>query len=179
MAFVTRRLAGSGDDSEAISIEEAAAIRALTGLRPLRVHVVGDCATDTAAQTVSAAMAEHTAKHGMPAWTYTHAWRDVSRESWGTVAIQASCETTEDVELAQSRGYGTARVVPEFASDKRYQYEGHTIIPCPQQTGRSASCADCGLCLNPILIEARRKANVSIGFAAHGVGKRKAIEALR
>lgn len=179
MAFVTRRLAESDDSPETISRQEADAIRALTGKLPLRVHVVGDCATDVAASTVAAAMVDHTAKAGQPAWTYTHAWRDVSRASWGPVAIQASCETADDEVNARARGYGTVRVVESFPTTKRYAMDdGSQILPCPQQTGKAADCASCGLCLNPALIESRRVSGVSIGFAAHGVNRRKAIEAI-
>ena len=61
---------------------EAAGIRALSGWRRLRVHVVGDCPSTAAARLVGAAMADHERKRGRAAWTYTHAWRTIARAAW-------------------------------------------------------------------------------------------------
>ena len=169
VGMVTRRLNSEGATNlEELAQAEATAIDNLSGRLPLRVHVVGDCITDVAARHVGAAMARHTAKAGYAAWTYTHGWRDVQRKSWGDVAVQASCETIEDVRSAHARGYGTAVVVDKFRDTKRYNHDGIDIIPCLEQTGRAESCVSCGLCLRPNLIEARRQRGISIGFAAHG-----------
>src|SRR5215471_7863076 len=93
---------------EYIAEREAEALRKLKGERPLRIHVEGDCKTDGAARILSGAAEEYMAKHGEQAFTYTHAWMDVARESWGMVNVQASCETAEDVSIARERGYATA-----------------------------------------------------------------------
>lgn len=137
-----------------IAIAEAAAIDALKGTRPLRLHVVGDCADDAAALIVSAAAARYSARSGQPVWTYTHAWRTVARESWGTVSVRASCETVAHLAEARARGYSGAIVVAEHASPKTID----GITPCPQQT-KGTTCADCRLCF------AER---ATIAFAAHG-----------
>lgn len=180
VAYVTRRLnADEENEIEVIARSEAEAIRGLSGKRALRVHVVGDCTSDAAARIVSEAMVEHSTKWSQPAWTYTHAWRDVARESWGSANVQASCETKADEDLARSRGYATARVVEKFDSDSLYTAEdGSKILPCPQQTGKSADCISCGLCLNSAAIEKRLKNEISIGFAAHGATKKRAVKAL-
>lgn len=67
-AIHTRRLTASpNDDPGSIAEEEADAIRKLSGMLPLRIHVVGDCTTDSAARTVSSAAEECMSKHGRPA----------------------------------------------------------------------------------------------------------------
>lgn len=145
---------------------EAAAIDAMEVLpgRPLRLHTVGDCATNTAAKKVAAAAKRFMARGGGKAWSYTHAWRKVHRSSWGDVSILASCETTADVKEAQERGYATALVVDKFESERRYEHEGVEIIPCPAQT-RHKSCSDCGLCFDDKRLVAT---GFTIGFEIHG-----------
>jgi hypothetical protein len=105
-----------------VALAEAETIDALEVIpgRPLRLHTVGDCASNLAALIVAAAAERYMERGGGPCWTYTHAWRHVDREAWGTVSVLASCETGEDVRLARSRGYATALVVEEFESDKLY-----------------------------------------------------------
>lgn len=141
--------------------------------RPLRIHTLGDCKTDEAAQIVSEAAGRYVERDGGPAWTYTHAWRDVDVESWGDVNVLASCETPEQVAEAHERGYPTAIVVEEFASRKLYQADGVNILPCPAQTKEGVTCASCKLCFNaPRLFEQR----LTIAFEVHGEadGKRRA-----
>jgi len=67
--------------------------------------------TDAAALVVAAAAARYRARGGDPVWTYTHAWRDVARESWGQLSIFASCETAADVVEAGARGYAKVLLV--------------------------------------------------------------------
>jgi hypothetical protein len=125
--FVTAPLNRAAQAVEAGPVEiaqaEADAIDDLSvvpGL-PLRLHTVGDCATDEAACIVAAAAERYMERGGGPVWTYTHAWRVVARESWGTVSVLASCETGDDVRVARSRGYATAMVVEEFDLDRLYE----------------------------------------------------------
>ena len=160
---------GGEDDPTALALEEAEAIAGLTGYRPLRVHVVGDCSTNEAAEIVGEAMRVHTARHGQPAWTYTHAWREVRRESWGDVAVLASCESKADVADASARSHATAIIVSRHETAKRHHANtslldtvGVDTIPCPNQT-RGRTCEQCKLCLYP-----RSPDDPSISFAAHG-----------
>jgi len=161
-------------DPVEIAKAEADAISDLTGRQDLRVHVVGDCSSNEAAFIVSSAMAEHRAKRGSRAWTYTHAWRDVERSSWQYESILASVETTDEIAEARSRGYAAAIVVDSFKSDKLYNLDGEKILPCPNQT-KKIQCVDCGLCMKADFLH---KNNISIGFEAHGVSKRKVLLSL-
>jgi hypothetical protein len=72
---------GKGDYLDAAR-EEAGLIDKLSGERPLRLHVVGDCKDRTATEIV-ANVNGYRAKHDQPSGTYTRAWEEVPRESWG------------------------------------------------------------------------------------------------
>jgi len=157
---------GQGRPSpESIARSEAALIRGLTGQNDLRVHTAGDCRTNGAAKLVAAAAEEHMAKHGKRAWSYTHAWRTVARESWGKVSVLASCETAKEAKEAQALGYATCVVVPSFEKDYPYDWNGVRLVPCPKQTHKAASCVSCGLCM---LDQRLHKAGLTVAFAAHG-----------
>lgn len=166
--FVTgplNRAAGDAAPVE-VALAEARAIDALNPQhgRPLRLHTVGDCATDEAAEIVAAACQRYVDRGGGPVWTYTHGFRNVARESWGTVSVLASCETLANIAHARARGYATAVVVDRFRSEKRYRHDGMEILPCPAQT-RHVSCSSCRLCFDDRRLH---KAGLSIGFALHG-----------
>lgn len=151
--------------------EESRQIRSLTGRFPLRLHVVGDCATNTTAKIVSRAADEHARKFQNPVWTYTHAWRKVSRSSWGNVSVLASVEHLEDAKLAMDQGYAAAVVVPEHRANVAWRDEstGLRVIPCPEQTGKSANCESCQLCWKSGWLRANRSV---IAFEAHGASKK-------
>lgn len=152
---------------ESIAAFEAKKIDKLkiTPGRPLRLHTLGDCKTNRAAALLAASAARYVARGGGPAWTYTHAWRIVRRESWGDIHVFASCETPADVAAAHARGYATAMVVDEFKSRRLYEDKGVSVLPCPAQTTPKRNCANCGLCMNS---ELRRAKGQTIGFAIHG-----------
>lgn len=81
--FVTTPLNEAAGHASSIAIAKAEA-RAIDNLsvpegRPLRLHTVGDCATDEAALIVSAAAERYMARGGGQVWTYTHGWREVAR----------------------------------------------------------------------------------------------------
>jgi hypothetical protein len=164
--FHTAALNSFAEEIEATALDvaraEASAIDSMATVvgRPLRLHVVGDCPSDEAARIVSAAGERYTERGGGPVWTYTHAWRDVARESWGSVSVLASCETREDVELARERGYATALVVDAFEGDRL----SNSVLPCPAQT-RGKSCAECRLCMDDTRLIG---SGYSIGFEIHG-----------
>jgi hypothetical protein len=171
--FTTARLADSTGDARDHARSEATAMDALSGKRPLRLHVVGDARTTIAAAILGKAAARYRAKHSQPVWTYTHAWRDVLRGTWGpAVSVLASCETPTQVRQANHRGYAAALVVAEFPGDKRYDIDGVSIIPCPAQT-RGVQCTDCRLCFDDSKL---RAIGATIGFAAHGNRARKVRE---
>jgi uncharacterized protein YlaI len=155
--------------------QEAKAINAMSGKRPLRLHVVGDCATNVAAKTVSKAAEGYTAKHSKPVWTYTHAWRNVDRPSWRGVSVLASCESTKQAHEAMQRDYAACMTVAAHPADgKAFTQDGLKVIPCPEQT-RNATCDTCRLCWDDGALKAR---NAIISFAAHGTGAKRVRESL-
>jgi hypothetical protein len=168
-------------DSVAIAKAEVKAINQLSGTRPLRLHVVGDCSTTAAAKTLADGI--EAIGYGPEVWTYTHAWRTVARSAWGTkVSVLASCESTTDVKKAARKGYATAIVVDQFqpaangvANGKAYQLDGVRIVPCPQQTGKASDCTSCRLCWHDDRLKA---AGVTIGFEAHGSGVKRVKQAI-
>lgn len=125
--FVTMPLNESASEQGAtafdVAVAEAAAIDSMEiePSAPMRLHTVGDCATNVAATIVAASARRYNERGGGVVWTYTHAWRTVERKSWGNVSVLASCETPEDVALAHERGYATALVVERFESEKLYE----------------------------------------------------------
>ena len=166
--FQTRRL-NQSPITEPIEIAkaEAAAMGTLSGTRPLRLHVVGDCTSDACARILAGAVRKYKTrgKTQSAVWTYSHAWRDIKRRSFGSISVLASCESTNQVKLARTKGYSTALVVDQFQCDKAYEIDGVKVVPCPQQTGRTENCATCKLCWND---DRLRETGVTIGFAAHG-----------
>ena len=151
-----------GISPEEIAREEARLIKDLAPDKPLRLHVVGDTSNNRAAKI----LARVAAKWGNTIYTYTHAWRDVARKSWGNIQVLASCESTEEVRQAERKGYKAALVVDRFVSGKAYMLAGIKVIPCPQQTGRAANCRECKLCIHG-------RFDGVIGFEAHGSGARR------
>jgi hypothetical protein len=172
VGFQTRRLNRSRvRDAARIAQGEARAIDTLTGDRLLRLHVVGDARTDAAARLLGAAAQRYARRgnaprHGRKVWTYTHAWRTVSRASWGdAVSVLASVETVKEARQAMRAGYAAA-VVCAFERESAYPIDGVAVLPCPNQT-RGVTCRDCGLCRDD---ERRRAAGLVIAFEAHGSG---------
>lgn len=166
--YVTKRLNASSASALSIARTEAKLIGALPGDRPLRVHNVGDCPTDATAQIVSTAMHHYATRSGEPAWTYTHAWRTVGRDSWGDASALASCETVAEVRQGRARGYATALVVNgSVPTDIR-------TVQCPAQT-HGVTCADCRLCTQASRLYTN---GITITFDVHGTGAKKAAAVL-
>lgn len=159
---------------------EAIAIDRLPADRDLRLHVAGDSKTVEGTRMIAAACGRYLDRaellgHAVAVWAYSHAWREVPREAWGRVSVLASCETADDVRLANARGYAAALVVPEFLDDAAYTLGGVKMLPCPQQT-REKVCTECRLCFGD---QRLHRAGLAIGFAVHGWGSNKARAALR
>lgn len=139
----------------------------------LRIHVSGDATSDYRAQQ----MARGASVWNGPVWSYTHAWRDVARTSWGRVSILASCEQLSQVIAAAARGYAAALVVAHHPADGRaYRTsDGVKVIPCPSQT-RGVLCTDCRLCWDDQLLLAL---NACIAFEAHGATKKRTLSVIQ
>jgi hypothetical protein len=166
----------------------------LTGEHPLRLHVVGDAKTNAAARILGKAAQRYQARgwkrtrKAQDVWTYTHAWRQVDRSSWGPdISVLASCETVEQAGWALSLGYAPALVVVEkhpadgkaWVAERRVMVgggKGLTVIPCPAQTREEVQCVDCKLCWNDDWLKRERKA---IGFEVHGSGAGRAARAVK
>lgn len=132
---------------------------------PLRLHVVGDCASGLGALVVGRAVSGGwLSRGGGAAWTYTHSWRGIRRSAWGPgVSVLASCETTQDARRAMDRGYAVALVGLEGIDDLRGSGElGAAVMECPEQLGTRADCASCMAC-------SRMRAGAGAGAGA-GVG---------
>lgn len=178
----TRRLNRSEErNAYRIARAEARAIDTLTGDRLLRLHVVGDCRTDAAARQLGQAARRYEARGMLPrsgrkVWTYTHAWRDVDRASWGeSVSVLASVETPADALEAMGRGYAASIVVGAFEHTTAYPLtEELTLIPCPNQL-RGITCRDCGLCRDDARL---RERGLVIAFEAHGQRARSVRQTL-
>jgi hypothetical protein len=156
-----------------IARAEAKAIRNLKGQGPLRLHVVGDCKTSRAAKVVSMAAEAYMKQHDQKAWTYTHAWKEIPRESWGDVSVLASCETLEDAKYAMERGYAACMVrYKEF--NRPFSYKGIDMIPCLQET-KGIKCDKCKICMHDDKLRDNKKV---ICFFPHGSGKEDAKRAL-
>lgn len=159
--------------------QEAAGIRALSGLRKLRVHVVGDCATSLAANIVGRAMVAHQKKHGKAAWTYTHSWRRIARKAWAGANVLASCEKPEQVAEARARGYASVLIVPPHPTNKVYNYRGVNVIPCPaqftQNGERTVTCEFCTLCQRPDMLLEK---NLAVGFQPDGITTRRILRVI-
>lgn len=162
-----------------LAAAEADAIDRLPADRDLRLHVAGDSTTAEGTRLIAAAAwryMERARLNGLTVrvWAYTHAWREVPRKAWGRVSVLASCETVADIAQARLLGYAAALVVPEFATASAVTIEGEKVIPCPQQS-RDRTCTDCRLCFDDRRLVGSR---LTIGFALHGGGTRKAVVAL-
>ena len=184
-ANTTRELNRAGDKKDATPADcakaEAEVLEFLAAERkekhkkfqPMRLHVVGDCVTDSAAATVASAC-----KDWDTVWAYTHAWRDVSRSSWGKVSVLASCETLEDLRKAHGKGYALAMVWPqdEFPQKASWKVGEFKFQPCPNEAvSMDIQCTRCKLCLDANRLKSDK---VVILFKSHSQGKAKAKAAL-
>jgi hypothetical protein len=191
VGIITRRLNRAVQEQGLTPLQlarlEAEAIDGLSGDRPLRLHVVGECRTNAAARLVGLACSHYARRGGWDrrgggvgrrraAWGYTHSWREVARESWGPdVSILASCETFTACHEAMSRGYAAAVVVHEFRVPQAYREGGLTVLPCPHETA-GVKCRECGLCRDADRLLA---GGIVIGFQAHSAGAAKVRQVLR
>jgi hypothetical protein len=144
--------------------------------RPLRIHVGGDAPTAESAALIAGAARRFSERVDAPAYTYTHAWRDVPRSAWEGVSVLASVESIKDAKRALRRGYAPAIIVDHFDGDKASIVDGIRLIPCPAQTKDDVSCADCRLCMDADKLVSL---NAAVAFAAHGTQAKKTREILR
>jgi len=137
--------------------------------RDMRLHVSGESRTVTGSRIINKAIGRWKQRGGGNCWSYTHAWKNVSREEWSNVSMLASIDSIADVKAARKQGYAPAMVVAEFDSPKTFKVKGCDTkwIPCPAQT-KEVGCTDCKLCFNANRLY---EGNFGIAFAAHGIKK--------
>lgn len=137
--------------------------------RDMRLHVSGESRTVTGSRIINKAIGRWKQRGGGNCWSYTHAWKNVSREEWSNVSMLASIDSIADVKAARKQGYAPAMVVSEFDSPKTFKVNGCDTkwIPCPAQT-KEVGCTDCKLCFNANRLY---EGNFGIAFAAHGIKK--------
>lgn len=165
MRRLTKATVTANADLIQIRIQECESIKDLTGRNVLRLKVGGDTPDVQYAEGLADACKLYTAKHGQPAYGYTHNWENIPRESFGGISILASCDQPSDIAKAKAQGYATAVVVSSFPNgNKMFQIDGHKVIPCLEQT-RGTQCVDCRLCFDDNNL---RKHDITIGFEAHG-----------
>ena len=153
---------------------EARRIKELTGQRPLRLHVVGDCKTARAASIVARASEEYHSRHGQSVWTYTHAWKEIPREKWGNVSVLASCETLKECRHAMERGYA-ASIVRIKPFDNEFNWKGLKLSPCMELTN-GAKCNACQRCWGDKSLRDNKKV---ICFFPHGPMAAHAVNQIR
>lgn len=136
--------------------------------RPLRLHVGGDVVDADSTAELGDAGGRWLLAFGEPVWTYTHRWREIPADAWGSVRALASVETAEDAEHALDLGYAPALVVVEHTRAKAQKRGSMRVVPCPAETHDERTCFDCRLCTDDL--HARRTA---IAFAAHGASKKR------
>lgn len=148
------------------------------GGRDLRLHVGGDAAQPELVELLCKAGERWTDRGGGAVWTYTHAWRDVSRDLWGdSISVLASIERPEDAAAVRVQGYQPAIVVDQFPNGPRvFEEAGQKYVPCPAEINPGKmTCVKCRLCLDDTVLNAR---GLGIAFAIHGQHHNEARAAL-
>lgn len=137
--------------------------------RDLRLHVSGDSRTLAGTRLINNAVGRWKKRGGGDVWSYTHAWRNITRGEWSNVSILGSISSIYEVDAVREQGYAPALVIGEHPSEKAYTLPGSDVkwIPCPAQT-KGVGCSDCRLCFNA---DRLFRGNYGIAFAAHGVKK--------
>lgn len=92
---------------------------------------------------------------------YTHHWRTQPRTGVLRNVFLASCETLEQAEEAQARGWLVSVAGPESV-------EG--MVTCPHYKRPEIQCNRCGLCDVPTL---RRTGFKGVVFPAHGISRKR------
>ncbi|MGK3998867.1 hypothetical protein [Sorangium sp. So ce1024] len=145
------------------------------GGRDLWLHGGGDVGSAARIRLLAGAADRWHDRGGGAVGSFTHAWREVPGDAWGSISVLASVEKPHDIEAARA-ARDAATVVDEFPSDEGFSLRGSNakIVPCPAET-RGKACVERRLCLDADKL-ARR--NVAIAFEAHGPTARPVREAL-
>ena len=158
----------------------------------IRFNVTGDIVGVDGPEYREAVRSGMQGRPDLQAWLYTHAWADPAIQAWrdtlpSNCSVIASCDSEMEAVQAYLAGWSRVAVVGRGnengawdASTARAYREsiqyladsfGKKLYMCPaQREDRSpVGCADCRACMLP---------DILVGFAAHGVGKNKAIRSM-
>ncbi|RKZ12595.1 hypothetical protein DRQ50_11710 [bacterium] len=110
-------------------------------------------------------------------FTYTHYTDEASlpivkKANDSGFTINLSANNYDEVDRLIGKGSPVVTIMEEGASKVEFTAGNNKVVPCPHSTGKAVNCMHCGLCQ----IADR---DYVIGFPAHGIGKRKALEATR
>lgn len=148
----------------------------------LRHHVSGDMfyGDEPDAVYIAGMNAAHDTRPDVKGYTYTHGWRKLDPKSFArTLAVNASCDTWDEVAQAQAAGWATVTVIPEDETRRRFKQPAHLdgemvmldVVVCPNQTV-DLKCKDCKLCM-------KADRPFVVAFKAHGSAKRIVSERVR
>lgn len=101
---------------------------------------------DLDAEYIEQANALHSDRPDLEGYAYTHHWRNLSPsviEGW---VVNASCETTSDVEKALANGWQAVIESPSDDSLHGQRIAGRRVVTCPAQRSEQVKCSDCRLC---------------------------------
>ena len=143
------------------------------GGRDLRMHVGGETSCTNGAHILARSALGWKGRGGGAVWLYTHRWREIPPEAFGTIEAWASLEDPQDIQAARELGYLISFTVTHFPRGHRPFWFGDLeVTPCPAET-RGRTCVQCRLCLEPP--KAYREGRKAIGFMLHGNGMAKVL----
>lgn len=110
-------------------------------------------------------------------FTYTH--YPLNQENIQTLqyanqngfTVNVSANNLTELDHAINHGLPAVVIVDDSTPNKFKTNNGNNVIVCPNQLKNSIQCIDCGLC-------AKSNRNFSIAFKAHGIGKKKVLQAI-
>lgn len=101
---------------------------------------------DLDADYIEEANALHSERPDLEGYAYTHHWRNLSPSLFKGWTVNASCETTTDVEKAIANGWQAVIESPESDSLHGQRIAGRRVVTCPAQRSDAVKCSDCKLC---------------------------------
>lgn len=118
------------------------------------------------------------ANRGKLGFTYTHKPMTssnaelVAKANAEGFTVNLSANNLEHADELKATNAGpVVVVVAEDHPERSTTPGGLPVVVCPEQTGKAASCAECGLC-------AKANRAVAVGFRVHGVSKAKATRVI-
>lgn len=95
---------------------------------------------------IRAANSLHSLRPDLVGYGYTHHWRSLTPDVIKHWIVNASCETTDDVEQAIAEGWQAVIESPVDDSLHGQRIAGRRVVTCPAQRDERVKCSDCNLC---------------------------------